>query len=67
MKKFGFALRDLFVMLASNTFAICMLAAVAVAAVLAFGFGAEAELIVLVLALGVVTALVETTIRARQK
>lgn len=50
---------------ASDTFAICLLAAILAAAVLAFGFGAEAELIITILLLGVATAFVETSMRER--
>ena len=58
-------LRDLAATIASDTFAICLLAAVLAAAVLAFGFGAEADLIITILIVGVATALTETTMRAR--
>ncbi len=57
-------MRTFLQMIASDTFTMCLLAAVAAAAVLAYGFGAEGELIVMILVLGVVTAFAETTIRA---
>ena len=57
-------LRDLAATIASDTFAICLLAAVLAAAVLAFGLGAEADLIILVFILGVATAFAETSMRA---
>ena len=56
-------LKDFVAALASDTFAICLLAAVLAAAVLAFSFGVEADLIVIILILGVATALAETTMR----
>ena len=58
-------LRDLAATIASDTFAICLLAAVLAAAVLAFGLGAEADLIITILIVGVATAFAETTMRAR--
>ena len=58
-------LRDLAATIASDTFAICLLAAVLAAAVLAFGLGAEANLIIIILIVGVATAFAETTMRAR--
>ncbi|MGP9810352.1 hypothetical protein ACTZWT_02435 [Rhodopseudomonas sp. NSM] len=67
MKPVVVALQAVWVMLASRTLALSVLAAVTAAAVLAFGFGAQAELIILLLALGALTALAETAIRARQQ
>lgn len=58
-------LRDLAATIASDSFAICLLAAVLAAAVLAFGLGAEADLIITILIVGVATAFAETTMRAR--
>lgn len=65
MNRLNARLRGIFVMLASSTFALCTLAAVAATSVLAFAFGAEAELVVQVLVLGVLTAVAETAMRTR--
>jgi hypothetical protein len=51
-------------LLASDTFAMCVLCATAATALLAFGCGAEAHLVIGLLLLGVVTAFVETSLRA---
>lgn len=58
-------LKDVITALASDTFTICLLAAVLATVVLAFSFGAEADLIVMILILGIATALAETTMRYR--
>ncbi|KZD22822.1 hypothetical protein A4A58_28200 [Tardiphaga robiniae] len=52
-------------MVASDTFAICLLAVVLATTILAFGLGADAHLIITILVLGIATAFAETTIRAR--
>jgi hypothetical protein len=58
-------LRDLAATIASDTFVVCLLAAVLAAAVLAFGLGAEVDLIITILIVGVATAFAETTMRSR--
>lgn len=67
MKRMSDAWREALALLASNTFAVCVLAAVSAVGVLAFAFGAELEVVSGVLVLGVVTAIIETRMRQRQK
>ena len=65
MRRLNSALRELSLLLVSNTFAACLLAGVFASALLGFVFGAEIEVVIAVLILSLVTALIETRLRAK--
>jgi hypothetical protein len=66
MKKALAFLRIAVRLIAEESFAICILFVVVVATVLAFGFGAASEIVSGVLIVGLVTALLESKLRARK-
>jgi hypothetical protein len=66
MKKALAFLRIAVRLIAEESFAISILFVVVVATVLAFGFGAASEIVSGVLIVGLVTALLESKLRARK-
>jgi hypothetical protein len=59
-------LQDVRRLVTDDGFALSMLAVVGVATVLAFGFGATPDIVAPLLVLGIMTALVERKLRAKQ-
>ena len=58
-------LEHLLRLFADDSFAFAILAVVVVATVMAFGFGATAEIVASVLIVGVMTAIAESRLRAK--
>jgi hypothetical protein len=67
MKSIAAFLRDTLYLIVGETFAIGVLLVVIVATVLAFGFGATSDLVGGILILGLITAFVESKLRAKNK
>jgi len=66
MKKAAAFLRSAVHLIVEDSFAISIFFVAVVATVLAFGFGAASEIVSGVLILGLVTALVESKLRAKK-
>lgn len=60
-------LREGFQLIADDGVAICILAAVLAACVLAFSFGAASELVIVLLILGLLTAVIEARLHAKDR